>query len=186
MTLLEKARNLIGSLDTNEFYRNAAIFIGINVLLMLGIVWFYYSRTTSLQGSLREIYKKEYEAKGLLERLKEVKKQSEEVNTLLEQDKNFKIKNFFDDTVKKLNLSANQRGDAKVSAEAVLRKRYTEVTIQAQLQRINTKQLCDLLQAIEQKARIYTKELTITKMKGATLAVTLTIATLTAQTEKKK
>lgn len=186
MTLLEKTRGLISSFDSNEFYRNAAIFIGINVFLMLGIMWFYYSRTTSLQGSLKEIYKKEYEANGLLDRLKEVKKRSEAVNTLLEQDKTFKIKNFFDDTIKKLNLSTNQRGEAKVSEETVLKKRYTEVTIQAQLQRINTKQLCELLQAIEQKARIYTKELTIVKMKGATLAVTLTIATLTAQTDKKK
>lgn len=186
MTFSQRVKTFITSLDSNEFYRNAAVFIGINVLLMSGVMWYYFSKTHALQSSLREIYKKDADSKELLNRLKEVKQQSEEVNTLLEQEKNFKIKNFFDDTVRKLNLSSFQKGEAKVSEESVLGKRYTEVTLQVMFQRINTKQLCDVLQAIEQKARIYTKDLTVTKMKGAALSVTLTFATLTAQTDKKK
>ena len=99
MMLLGKARALINSFDSNEFYRNSALFIGANLFVMSGIMWYYFSKTSSLQASLREIHKKEYEAKGLLGRLKEVKKQSEEVNSLLEQEKKFRIKDFFDDTI---------------------------------------------------------------------------------------
>ncbi len=186
MNLLQRIRKTAGSFEAHEFYKIIALFIGLNILLMGGIIWYYFSKTSSLQSSLKEIYKKEAEAKGLLERLKDVKKQSEEVNSLLEQEKNFKIKNFFDDMVKKLNLNSNQRGDAKISEESVLNKRYTEVTLQAQFQKLDMKQLCELLQAIEQKERIYTKELIVNKVGGNSLSVTLTFATLTAQAEKKK
>lgn len=186
MAILERVRDFIASLESNEFNRNATLLIACNMLLIVGMSWYYHSKTSALQLSLREVYRKENEAKNLLERFKEVKKQSEEVNALLEKEKNFKIKNFFDDTVKKLNLSQFQKGESKISEETVLNKRYTEVTMQVQFQGINTKQLCDLLQAIEQKSRIYTKELAVTKMKGASLAIALTIATLTAHTDSKK
>lgn len=186
MSLLQKIRTLASSFESHEFYKVIGVIVGINIILMSSIIWYYFSKTHSLQNSLREIYKKEVEAKGLLERLKDVKKQSEEVNSLLEQEKNFKIKNFFDDMVKKLNLNSNQKGDAKISEESVLNKRYTEVTLQAQFQRLDMKQLCELLQMIEQKERIYTKELIINKVGGSSLFATLTFATLTAQADKKR
>jgi hypothetical protein len=184
MSFLKKTRDIFSSFDTNEFYRNSMLFVGFSVVVVTGSMWFYYTKTRHLQGVLRTVYKQEREAKELLERLKNVKKQSEEVNTLLEKDKNFKIKNFFEDTLRKLHLAKNQRGEARITEE-VLKKRYTEVTLQATLQRINTRQLCELLQLIEHKGRIYTKELTIIKMPGSSLGVTLTIATLIAQAEKK-
>lgn len=185
MTLLQKIRGRFTSFDTSEFYRNSTIFIGIMVLLSTGSMWFYFTRVRHLQGVLREIYKQEQQAKELLERLKNVQKQSEEINALLEQDKNFRIKNFFDDCLKKLNLSGSLRGEARTTEE-VLKKRYTEVTLQATLQRISTQQLCELLQLLEKKGRIYTKELVIVKMPSSSIGVTLTIATLIAQAEKKQ
>lgn len=186
MILLKKIRAFIASFESNEFNRNGALLIGCNVLLVSGIFWYYQSKTSSLQSSLREIYRKEYDANTLLDRFKEVQKQSEEVNALLEKEKIFRIMDFFDDIVQKLNLSSFKRGNFNVSEESVLNKRYTEVTIQTQFQGINTKQLCDLLQAIEQKSRLYIKELSIIKTKGNLLIVALTIATLTAQTDTKK
>lgn len=185
MTFLQKIRGRLSSFDTSEFYRNSTLFIGLMAFIITGCMWFYFTRTRRLQGALREVYKQELEAKDLLERLKNVKKQSDEINALLEQDKNFRIKNFFEDTLKRLNLSGNLRGEARTTEE-VLKKRYTEVTLQATLQPINTQQLCELLQLIEQKGRIYTKELTIIKMPNSSLGVTLTIATLIAQAEKKQ
>lgn len=185
MTLLQKIRGRFTSFDTSEFYRNSGIFIGVMILIATGSMWFYFTRVRHLQGALKEIYKQEQEAKDLLERLKNVQKQSEEINALLEEDKNFRIKNFFDDCLRRLQLSGNLRGEAR-TAEEVLKKRYTEVTLQATLQRINTQQLCELLQLIEQKGRIYTKELVIMTMPNSSIGVTLTIATLIAQAEKKQ
>ncbi len=185
MTLLQKIRGRFTSFDTSEFYRNSALFIGLMVLIVTGSMWFYFTRVRRLQGALREIYKQERQAKELLGRLKNVQKQSEEINALLEQDKNFRIKNFFEDCLKRLRLSGNLRGEARTTEE-ILKKRYTEVTLQATLQKINTQQLCELLQIIEQKGRIYTKELVIVKMPGSSIGVTLTIATLIAQAEKKQ
>ncbi|MFT6765730.1 MAG: hypothetical protein ACJAZS_000618, partial [Alteromonas naphthalenivorans] len=148
MTFLQKVRSTFSSFDTSEFYRNSMLFVGFAVLVTTGSMWFYYTRTRRLQGVLKEVYKQELVAKELLERLKNVQKQSSEVNTLLEKDKNFKIKNFFEDTLRKLQLTGKQRGQARITEE-VLKKRYTEVTLQATLQRVNTRQLCELLQLIE-------------------------------------
>ena len=138
----------------------------------------------SMQSSLQDVFKKENEAITLLDRLAKVKKQSEEINTILEQEPNFRIKNFYDDTIKKLNLDNKQTREADIAEEEVLKGRYTEVRLTSQLRGVDTRQLCDLLQALEQKTRIYTKELTITK-RDVLLDVTIVIATLTSHLERR-
>jgi len=185
MNIFQKIHTYLYTLDTREFYRNILIFIGGNFLACCLIVYLFLSTMSSLKESLQDTYKKEQEAKNLLERLTKVKKQSEEINSILKQEPTFRIKNFFDDTVKKLNLESKQRREADVSEEEVLKGRYTEVKLTSFLSGIDTRQLCDLLQVLEQKPRIYMKELVITK-KDSLVDVSITIATLTSENDGKK
>ena len=183
MTFLERLQEFALPLETSEFYRNIAIFLGSIVLLTTGIMYYHHSKTAELRSTLQKTYKIQQEAKGILERLKNVEKQSEEVNSLLEEDKNFRLKSYFDDTVAQTGLARYQRKDGDVS-EDVLQKLYTEIKITTQFQGISTKQLCELLKAIEQKARVYTKEISIVK-KNNSLDVSLTVATLKSHVSKK-
>ncbi len=183
MTFLEKLQKLALPLESSEFYRNTAIFLGAITLIASGIMYYHHSKTNALRSTLQKTYKLQQEAKEILERLKNVEKQSEEVNSLLEEDKNFRLKNYFDDTVSQLGLARYQKKDAEVN-EDVLQKLYTEIKLTTQFQGISTKQLCELLKAIEQKSRIYTKEISIVK-KNNSLDVSLTIATLKSHVSKK-
>ncbi len=176
MNFLKTIQEFALPLETSEFYRNIGIFLGCLVLLTGGIMYYHHAETAALRMSLQKIHKSQQEAKIILEKQKIVTKQREEVNTVLEEDKNFKLKSFFDEVVGRLGLSSYQSKEAEVSDD-ILQKLYTEIKINVQFKGISTKQLCELLQAIEQKARVYTKELTITK-KNDSLDVMLTIATL--------
>ena len=176
MSFLKTIQEFALPLETSEFYRNISIFLGFLVLITGGIMYYHHTETAALRSSLQKMYKTQQEAKIILEKQKVVIKQREDINTVLEEDKSFKLKSFFDEIVSRNGLSSYQIKEAEVSDD-ILQKLYTEIKINVQFRGISTKQLCELLQALEQKARVYTKELTIIK-KNDSLDVTLTIATL--------
>lgn len=185
MKIIKTLYAYIYLLDRNDFYKNIAIFIGVNILTFVLFMLILSSNFSSYSNALQEMYKREEETKKLLERLTNVKKQSEEINNLLKQEPSFRIKNFFDDALKKLNLTRYQKRDADVTEEDVLKGKYTEVRLNSLIYGIDTRQLCDLLQTLEEKSRIYMKELVITK-KGSFIDVNITIATLTADIDGEK
>lgn len=185
INIFQKIHDYLYTLDTKDFYKNIGIFLGANVLVCAFIMYASLTTIASYKNSLQEDYKKEQEAAQLLRRLAKVKKQSEEINTILEQEPTFRIKNFYDDTIKKLNLEAHQRRQSEVSEEDILSGRYTEIKLNALLNGIDTHQLCNLLQTLEEKDRIYMKELVITK-KDSLIDVNITIATLTLEDNRKK
>jgi len=185
MEFLEKIQTTLLRFEKREFYRNIGIYFGIVLALIFGLMYYYFSNVLYLKKELKKTKIKREEVQLILRKLKNVTKQSQEVNAVLLEDKDFKIKKFFDDIIEQQNIKSKQKREAEVSEE-VLYKRYTEIKLTAQFRQMNTKLLCDLLNAIEQKARVYTKELSITKAKGASLDVSLTIATLKPQNETAK
>jgi len=180
MEFLQSLKTRILNFEKKEFYRNSGAFIGIIGLLIFGIFYYYYSTVSSLRKNLKKINGRRAEAQLVLKKLQTVTKQKEEVDALLNKEKNFKIQSYFDDTVKQLNLTLHQKRDADVSEES-LQKGYSEIKLVSQFKAITMEQLCKLLDSLEQKPRIYVKELSITKARGAALDVTLTIATLKSQ-----
>lgn len=185
MELLQKIQETFLSFEKKEFYKNTGIFFGIIFAVIGSLLYFHYSKTASLMLELKKVNRSRTDAQIVLEKYQRVKKQSEEVNSMLNEEKNFKIKNFFDGVVAQQKLKSNLKNEADLS-DKTLYKRYIEVQLTAQFKQISTKQLCELLNTIEEKNRVYTKELIITKTKGASLDVTLTIATLKPQTDGSK
>lgn len=181
MNFLHSLRDKILHFEQREFYRNAGAFLGTMGLLIFVIFYYYYSVVFGLRKDLKKINSRREEAQFILKKHQTVIKQKDEVDALLNKEKNFKIQSYFDDTVKQLNLSSNQKRDADVSEEA-LQKGYSEIKLIAQFKSISMEQLCKLLESLEQKPRIYVKELVITKSRGAALDIALTIATLKSQT----
>jgi hypothetical protein len=182
MEILNQIRAQIERFEQKEFYTHVGAFFGIIVALIVGILYYYYSSVFSLQKKLKRVNSKREEAQRVVKKLNIVKKQKDEVETLLAADKSFKIKSFFDDTIKQLNIANKQRREAEVSEE-VVQKKYLELKITAQFRALSMEQLSKLIDALEKKSRIYTKELSITKVGGASIDVTLTIATLKQQSD---
>lgn len=184
MEVLQKLQEALLGFEKKEFYKYIGIYFGVIGVLTLGLVYFYYTHVISLQSKLKRVNRSRQEVALLLEKYKYAQKQKAEVDALLNEEKSFKIKDFFDKVVQQHRLTGKQKKEAEPSDE-VLHKKYTEYKLTAQFRQISTKQLCELLNSIEQKARVYTKELTITKTRGASLDVSLTIATLKPHSEMK-
>ncbi len=179
-----KLQTFFEELERKNFYTYLAIAGGVFFALVCAILYHYYSTLSSLQGSLRTLNKRRDEAQFLLQKRKLVKKQEEEVNATLAEEKKFRIQDFFNGIVEQNNLKDKQRNDPIISEESL--HNYTEIKLVAQFRQLSTQELCELLNSLEQKQRIYTKELIISKMKGASLDVSLSIATLQLPNEESK
>ncbi|MCF7900379.1 hypothetical protein K9K77_02615 [Candidatus Babeliales bacterium] len=185
MIIFESLKDSLATIQKTDFYKYIAI-IGGSILVLLCVIFYYYHITTSdLLKKINSINAKRKDTQLVLKRLKKVEQQSQEVNELLEKEPNFKIKNFFDTAIQQHKLENKLKIAAADISSEIIHKKYTERKLTAQFKQISTQELCEFLQTIEQKARIYTKELIITKTKGASLDVMLTIATLTPQRESK-
>jgi len=185
MKFLNSLQNIIVKFDRKEFYRYAGVYFGVVFLIAAGLVYLYVSRLSSLRSDLKKLNIRRSEVQLLLKKLKDVKQQSAEVNEVLAEEKSFKIQSFFDGIVTQQNLTSKQKRDAEVSEE-LLYKRYTEIKLSAQFRQLDMMALCKLLSEIEQKTRIYIKELSISKTKGAGFDAALTIATLKPQSDTTK
>ncbi len=185
MEIFEKLQTKLMTLDRKEFYRYAGIYFGTVIALTVLLVYFSLAKVSSLKSDLKKLNNRRSEVQLLLKKLKDVQRQSKEVNEVLAEDKSFRILNFFDGIVAQYNLSEKKKRDADVSEE-LLYKRYTEIKLTAQFRQLDMETVCKMLNEIEQKTRVYIKELSLSKTKGGTLDVSLTIATLKPQSDTTK
>lgn len=159
-----------------------AFFVGYSLIIGFLVIWHIRSvnnRMTRIKG----INKKYLEVRNLLERYEMVKKQKAEVDAVLEKDKDFKIGGYFNTVLQQLNLLGKKTREPETSAEE-LENGYREIKLYATFNGLNMKQLIDLLDALEQNERIYTKEVEVYKPEqDRTINVNLLIATLEPKEE---
>ncbi len=182
MELIKKLNDFLQSTDSRDFYKYIAIIIGIITALVCFLGWRYYSSTRSYLEQIKGINEqREDEIKELFESHERVIMEQKQVDTLLEQDPNFKIGQFFDEILGTLGLT--QKSGKKITSH-IDRENYRESILTVTFSEMNMQELCELLQALEQAKRIFTKELEIQKSKKTpdTIDVTLVIATLQHKT----
>jgi len=182
MEFLDKIRTFIQELDEKEFRTYLiAVLSGIFIVLIF-FVAFYLKRVSTLKKQISYVNEKREEVKNILEKNEVVDQQKQKVDTLLE-NKDFKIRQYFEDVVKKLSLEKPLIATSQIDKDAT----YREVILKATLDDLNMKQVCDLLEEIEKKkSLVYTKELEITRSKKRPRAidVALTIATLQKKSQQ--
>jgi len=177
MEPIKQLHTFLQSLDSQDFYKYLGAIIGIITVLLCLLGWRYYSTSRSYLEQIQEINnQREDEIKELFESHARVIAEQKEVNTLIEQDPNFKISGFFDEITNALGIT--QKRDTKVSS-SIDREKYRESVLTVTFSGMNMQELCELLQALDQAKRIFTKELDIQESKiPDTIDVTLIIATL--------
>ena len=185
MNFILSIKNYIDNLDAKEFKKYALSALAV-VLLLLGLLIFnYYRSAGQLKAKISTINKKRKDVQNMLERYERVKKQQIEVNTILAKDKSFKIAQYFENLLTKVGNITKAQEPETVPKDVL--DGYTEWTLYANLTNLNTKKLSELLYAIEQEERIYTKDLEIEKAKKAdSINVKITIATLEPKQELQK
>lgn len=183
MNIFFKSREFLEKIDNQSFIKGLAIIFSIFSIMIIGILYYYYSEASRLQKNIKSTNVKREEIQKILKRLALVRGQKEEVNTLLAEEKGFLIARFLSDCIDSVGIKDNLKGgkEPEFSEDDIYNKKYKESRVVSQFTGLTIEPLCRLLSLIEEKKRVYVKDLTIKKTRNATLDVTLTIATLRQQ-----
>lgn len=183
MAFFDAIKDYLDTIESKDFKRYITIVFSILVILVGLLMFQYYRSVWALQSRIATINKRRRDVQNMLERFERVKKQQIEVNTILAKEKDFKISQFFETVLQKLGIDKNKTQQPEILPKDVL-DGYTEWTLYANLSNLNTKKISELLYALEQEERIYTKELEIEKsIKNNAINVKITIATLEPKVE---
>ncbi len=178
MGILERIRNYIVGLDEKQLYRYIVVFFGILLFLAGALVFYRYRKVSSLQEQIRGVNKIRREVQGILSKADYVQKQLQEIDTLLAEDKNFKISEYFENTIKKLKLTDKFKSMAPPRREP--QDEYIKSILEVNFDGMDMKQLAELLKEFEENRRIFVEKLEILRSKKARskLEVNMTIGTL--------
>jgi hypothetical protein len=183
MTILRPISDYFSNLDRKQFIIVIYAVFGTIILLIAGILFFYYRSMFRLKKEILQINQKRTEVQQLLERSELVQKQQVEVDAILAKEKDFKISQFFEMVLQKASILQSQTQPPTTASEDVL-DNYTQWTLDATIKNINMKKLTELLDIIEQNERVFTKELEISRASSPTkINVRLVIATLEQKEE---
>lgn len=185
MKLFDPIKNFISTRDKKEFYYYLGGFLVGLLLVIIGITYYqskrveYWKKRINITNEYRE------EIRKIITKDQHVHNQRNEVDKMLDETPDFKIDGYFTDLITKFRLLEGHATQRSVTYADRGDSKYREVLLNAKFDTMNMRQLCELLDAIEQNKRIYTKELEIIKSKKIpnTIDVNLTIATLQAKPE---
>jgi type II secretory pathway component PulM len=177
MTMFNRIIRFVKQLDVRETYQFIGGLVAL-ISLVVGLFFYrYYSLINGLQRQMVRINQQRVVTQELLSRYDEVVQQQHHVEELLKRDPNFKLKQFFIDTLQKLSLANSLVRDPEVASQALVTD-YIEIKMDVRLTAITMQQLVELLHAVEQSERVYIKEMKITAVpQKQMLDVTLVVAT---------
>ncbi len=112
-----------------------------------------------------------------MDKAERVSKEREEVTALLKEDPNFKIKEYVQEVLAKVGITANVVVETEVGTRQD--ENYSERVATYQMAGITMKQLTELLNEIDENQRVFTKELDITKSKKSPRAIDVGIVIAT-------
>ena len=177
MEIINRLRLAIEGLEQKDFYKYLIVVVACIIVLFSVFIFWHYSKVGSLTQRIEEVNEeREDKVRSILERKNVVEQQRKMINSILSKQKDFKIAGYFSELLGKLNLTATEQRTSEVE----LSNDYEEVQLTARFVKLKMKQLCDLLQEIEQKQRVYAKSLEIIRSNKdpKTIEVNLVIATL--------
>jgi hypothetical protein len=170
-------------MEERTFYYYIATFLALIILFSAGMIYYKYVSTADLINDIESINEeRETVVRPLLTDAARIKNKQKEINTMLSKDKDFKILGAFNKICDKIHMTP-ARTHPPTQSDFVDDK-YQESVLVTEFMGISMKELLDLLKAIEEVERIYTKQLEINKSikNESTIDIKLTIATLLPKT----
>ncbi len=178
MEIIKKADNFLRSLERKDFYLYTSISLGILCVILALFFWRYYSSGSYYFYEIESINEQRSEKiKKLFERQEQIAFEQKEVDKLLEKDSNFKIRQHMQQLLQELKIERKMVVDSISNAE---QENYRESTLTINFAGMNMKELCELLQKIEQTKRIFIKKVEMQQSKkiSNTIDVVIEVATL--------
>jgi hypothetical protein len=182
--LLEPVTDFFFNIDQKNFRHMLIATLGSVIMLFLLLLYLQFNSVKKIKREMKKVNNERIQTKELLEKNEILKKQQIRVEELIAQDKQFKLKEFIDQMLEKLNISIKTSSIRPKELENLRSQGYEEIRMEMELVKLNTKQLTDLLNQLQQSKRIDIKKLEITKSKkDPTIDVQLIITTLQKKTE---
>ena len=184
MMILDQVRKIIDGFETRTFYYIIIGYLSACFVLSALLVFSYYHSTGKLYKRIKTLNTtREEEVRTILESAALVKQQQTAVEEILAQDPDFKIAGYFKDLLIKLNLKEKEVAEEATTTDQ--EDNYRKSELNAKFEDMSMKELTELLQELEQKSRIATQRLEITKSKKKpkTIEVNLSISTLLPKIE---
>jgi len=182
--LLERVRDYITGLEERLFNRYVVILFGI-LIIILGLFLFYYYRSVfSLHEQIKQVNRiRGYDVQVILSKADYVQKQLQDMDTLLAEDRGFKISEYFENVLKKLNLTDKFTRMEPPRREA--QDRYIKSILEVSFDDMDMQQLTELLREFEENRRIFVEKLEIMRSKKTRnkLEVNMTIGTFLLKAE---
>lgn len=185
MVIFEKIQEFIKNLEERTFYYYLAALLGIIILLSGFLIYSNQSSIAYWQKRIRAINELRDDVKNILTKDDEVSSQRISVNNMLQEMPDFKIDGYLTEVLQQLSLEGNKQTSGPVMYVDHGDPEYREALLPVKFDMMNMKQLCELLEKIEQNKRVYSKDLEIVKSKKVpnTIEVSLTIGTLQRKPE---
>jgi hypothetical protein len=154
----------------------------ITGLIIMGMLCSWFAAHRFVTGVLRERIQRintlRKTTARLIARTARIQESRQAIDTLLSADPSFKIADYFGTLIQKQGLREYVRQQPTIKEEK-LTSGYTQVNLAALLIGLDMQQVSLLLLAIEQNARVFAKEIVITRSsKDQTVDLTLVIATI--------
>lgn len=179
MEAIEKVEQFFATLQTKDFKRGIFVLLGIVLVCCLGLLYRHFSQISRLKKEIASLNKRRRdEIQPLLTRYELVKKQKAQVESILEKDPQFKINEFIDAVLEKLQLTKFKAKDPEFSQQE-LENGYTENQLYVSLAGVNIQQVVQFLYSVEENERVYTKDIELYKPEsGGTINANIRVATL--------
>ena len=177
MTFLTPLRTYLENLSQKELNK---VIAGFLIFLLCIAGYLLYRRQTKIQdltSRLQTVNKERVKTQRIIQAHTALKNQRRDVDVLLDQDKNFRLLDYFNTLTSQLGLV--NAGAPVVGSPRDLDIGYNEIELTASFSSLTMVQLVSLLESLDKNKRIYTKDLLIEKsQKTPSIDVKIVIATL--------
>lgn len=182
MEAIEQVQTFFATMSKKDFQRAMLAGAATLTLLLSFFVYRYIATVSKLKKEIANINRlRSQDVEDVLTRYELVKKQQTEVETILAKDPTFKIKEFLDTVMNKVNIVQYKAKEPQFSQQD-LENGYTENQLYASFANVTTQHVCELLYALEQNERVYIKQVELYKTDlNKTINANITIATLQAK-----
>lgn len=179
MIILDQIHNFIRNLDRREVVRWGSAYIALVVFIVVIIVVRHVMVLKDIKTKMVLLNKSRTAVQEILTKFQSVEQQKNKVVEALNRDKKFNIQIFFKELGTKLPAA---RSVVPKFARKKLANGYMEESLTLDFSQIDTKQLCELLQDIENESLVYVIFVDIVRASHARkFNVSMSIATLTAE-----
>ncbi len=167
--------SFLQELSKKEFERYLLIFLGIVVIISLGIVYYISSTCASYVEQITNLQRLSDKTAYVLAENEQLLLEQQRIQTLFEQEKDFDIKVYFEQFCKQQNIAA-QAGWNTSSTD--IGDKFTETVLQATFKGQTMQKIVQIIDALDKKETTYLKEVTIRSEPNQKVTAELRIGTV--------